>query len=79
MVCDQVSSEVLRSIDQAGDDCPAKISAFDKVKHSRVATKMGFDFDSTLHHGESFIAFFFGVVAETFDGAHGFFFAAAAD
>jgi hypothetical protein len=79
LVCDQVSGKVLRSVDQAGDDCAAKIGALPEIQERSGAADVCFNLDRTLDHGECFVGALLGVVAEAFDGSQGFFFAAAAD
>jgi len=79
LVGDQVSGKVLRRVDQAGDDCAAKIGALPEIQERSGAADVCLDLDRALDHGECFVGALLGVVAEAFDGSQGFFFAAAAD
>ena len=79
LVGDQVSGEVLRCVDQAGDDRAAEIGALPEVQERSGAADVCFDLDRALDHGECFVGALLGVVAEAFDGSQSFFFAAAAN
>lgn len=69
LVGNQVTSKVLRRVDQAGDDGSPKVSALEKIKDGGVSTLDRLDLDSTLHHGKGVVSLGLGLRAETFDGA----------
>jgi hypothetical protein len=77
LVGDQVSGEVLRCVDQACDDRSAEIDTLPEIKKRRATASVGFDFDGTFHHGESFVSTNLGVVAKAFDASQCFLLATA--
>jgi hypothetical protein len=79
LVGNQVTGEILRCVHQAGDDCAAEISAFEKIEEGRGSTHLGFNLDGTLHHGEGLLGLVRVFVAEALNGTKGFCLASAAD
>jgi hypothetical protein len=52
LIGDQITSEVLRRVDQAGNECSAKVNSLDEIKQGRLATFVSFNLNCTLHHGK---------------------------
>lgn len=79
LIGNQVTSKVLRSIDEAGDNGPPEISALDQIGEGRVSAHFGLDFDSAFHHSDGVIDVFLRLASKADDRFAGFFDAAATD
>lgn len=78
LVSDQVAGEILRHVNQAGNDRSAKIDAFPQLQERRISAEVCFNLNCAFHHGESFGSFGLVLGTQPADGAHCFFFAATA-
>src|SRR6478736_8308530 len=79
LVGDQVTSKVLRGIDQTSNNCSSQIGTLEQVKKRRVSTKLLLNLHCTLHHGKLLLGDFLIFTSETFDGAESFVFATLSD
>jgi hypothetical protein len=72
LVRDQVSGEVLSSVDETGDDRPPQIGASDEVQEGGITTHLSLDFHGSLNHGKSLMRILLGFAAQSLDRAQGF-------
>lgn len=79
MIGNQVTSKVLRGIDQAGDNRSPQIGALDKVEEGWVTASLLLNLDSSLYHGKLMVRSLLVFTSETFNGAKSFFFATLAE
>lgn len=52
LVGNQVTSKVLRRVNQAGNNCPSQVSALEKIKKCGSTAHLFLDLNGTLHHGK---------------------------
>lgn len=77
LVCDQITSEILRRIYQTGDDCSPQISSLEKVEDGRATAHLSFDLNGSLHHSKGLLRMFCVRATEALDGAKSLGFAPA--
>jgi len=63
LVCNQVTSQVLRSVDATNNGGSSQIGALEKLDESRVVLRLCLD-DSS-HHGDGFLTVDLGLSTET--------------
>jgi hypothetical protein len=81
LVSNQVTRKVLRSVHQASDDGTPQISALDKIGKLGIASLMGLNLDSSLHHGKCLLGGGLGSILarKALDGLESLVLASAAD
>lgn len=79
LVSDQVTSKVLRGVDQASNDCPSQVGTLDKIEQRRVATLLFLNLNSTLHHGKLLVSYLFVITSEALNRTQCLLFATFAD
>ena len=55
LISDQVTREVLRHVDETGDECTPEIVALKQVSELGSASSLSLDLNSSLHHGKSLL------------------------
>ena len=78
LVGDEVTSQVLRSVDTADDESAVEISATEQFKVVGVLDRL-LEIDGTTHHGDGLAEVQAGAASETANCVFGFFEAALAD
>jgi hypothetical protein len=67
LVSDQVTSKVLRRVDQASNDRSSQVSTLDKVKQRRVTALLLLNLNSTFHHGKLLVSYLLVITSEALD------------
>jgi len=78
LVGNQVTSKVLRGVDQASDDGSPQIGALEKIEQGRLA-EAALNLYGPLDHGELLSSVVLGLVTKAFDRSEGFLLASFAD
>lgn len=78
LIGNQITSEVLGRVHQAGDDCSPPISALEKVTQGRRATQMCLNLNGSFNHGKLLLRIILVFISKALDGPECLFLASAA-